>query len=99
MATVRMYWRRFLPAWVFPFIFLYGELAANEAGHPVVFFWAVAAPLFFWSFGRATLPWLRQEAHYWHIVFWAMVVPFLIWVFAVFSRIAVLAALRAANAA
>jgi len=96
-ATARDYWRAFAPAWVFPLVFLYGGLASERIGHASLFFWAIATPLFFWSFGRASAPWLRQEVSYWHGVFWSMVMPFLIWVLAVFSRLAVLGLLGNGN--
>ena len=44
------------PAWLFPFIFLYGGPAADRVGHADLFFWFGATPLFFWSFSRASAP-------------------------------------------
>jgi hypothetical protein len=86
--TVNSHWRAFAPAWIFPFVFLYGGVVAEKYGHPMAFFLLVAAPLFFWSFTRASAPWRKREAEYWPVAFWSMFVPFLLWVFAVFSRLA-----------
>ena len=85
-----MHWRSFAPAWLFPIAFLYGGQAADQFGHPLVFFWVIAAPLFFWSFAHATAPYRKKQIGYWHMVFWSMGVPFLIWILAVFSRLAML---------
>ena len=90
VAAAKAHWRSFLPAWIFPVFFLYGGLASESAGHPALFFWVVAAPLFFWSFFRATRVSIRLKIGYWCCVFWAMVVPFLVWTIAVFSRLVVL---------
>ena len=56
-------------------------------GHPQMFFVGIALPAFFWSFFRASRPWLNRTAPYTHTVFWAMVVPFIIWTVAVFTRL------------
>lgn len=87
LRTARVHWRSFAPAWGFPFVFLFGGLAAERIGHPLIFFFLVAVPLFFWSFSRATAPWLKQEIGYWHCIFWAVVVRFLLWVFAVAANL------------
>ena len=90
IEAVKTFWRNFAFAWVFPIVFLYGGLAADELGQPLLFFWLVATPLFFWSFFLASRPWLQQKIRYWHCVFWGMAVPFIIWMVAVFSRLAVI---------
>ena len=87
IAVGKAYWRSFLPAWLFPVFFLYGGLASESAGHPELFFWVIAAPLFFWSFFRATRASIQLKIGYWRCVFWAMVVPFLVWTVAVLSRL------------
>jgi len=89
-AAAKCFWRNFAPAWVFPVFFLYGGLAAEEIGHPFLFMSFCAIPLFFWSFFRASRPWLQQKIKYWHCAFWAIIFPFIIWAFAVFSRLALL---------
>ena len=81
-----MHWRSFAPAWLFPLSFLYGGLAADQLGHPLVFFWVVAAPLFFWSFACATVPWSKKQVSYWHTVFWSLGVPFFMWTLALAAR-------------
>jgi hypothetical protein len=88
-----------VPAWIFPFVFLYGGLAADKIGHPLLFFWLIAAPLFFWSFARASSPWRRKEVGYWSGVFWSMVVPFLLWALAILSRFAIMGLVGGAHAA
>jgi hypothetical protein len=87
MNTARVYWRSFAPAWIFPVFFLYGGLASESLGHPLLFFWGIAAPLFLWSFFRAVRV-VEHGVSFWHCVFWAMLVPFVIWAGAVFSRLA-----------
>ena len=94
LAAARVHWRSFAPAWLFPFVFLYGGLASEASGHEQSFFLLIAAPLFFWSFFRATRPLRQAELEYWPCVFWAIIVPFLVWGAAVFSRLLVLSALR-----
>jgi len=90
VAAAKAHWRSFLPAWIFPFIFLYGGLASDAIGHPQLFFSVIATPLFFWSFYRATHLSIRRKIGYWRCVFWGMVVPFMVWILAVFTRLAVL---------
>ncbi|QNA88012.1 hypothetical protein G4G28_05100 [Massilia sp. Dwa41.01b] len=90
IKTARIFWRDFAPAWGFPFVFLYGFLASDRLGYPFLFFWLVAAPLFFWSGNRASRPYFQKKARYWHVVFWGMLIPFIVWAFAVFSRLHVL---------
>jgi len=88
IGTAKIFWRDFVPAWAFPVIFLYGSLAFERLGPPFLYF-CLAAPLFFWSFNRASRPYSQKNARYWHVVFWGMVVPFIVWAFAVISRIIV----------
>ena len=90
VQAARMHWRSFAPAWVFPLVFLFGGLASEQLGHPILFFWVVAVPLFFWTFSRATAVWRKGQLGYWQTAFWAMFVPFLIWAVAVYSRLLVL---------
>lgn len=99
IASFKVFWRSFAPAWAFPIAFLFGGLTAEDIGHPQLFFWLVAMPLFFWSFFRATRPWMEQKIYYWLCMFWAMVVPFLIWSAAVFSRLAILKLMGGAHGA
>jgi hypothetical protein len=91
--AARSHWRSFLPAWVFPFVFFYGGSVSDSLGHPNLFFFAVAMPLFYWSSYRAAAPWLRKSIKYWHCFFWAMVVPFFLGIVAVTSRLALLSLL------
>ncbi len=74
--AARSHWRSFLPAWIFPFVFFYGGGVSDSLGHPNLFFFMIALPLFYWSFYRASRPWLQSRVKYWHCVFWAMLVPF-----------------------
>ena len=94
LGGARLHWRSFAPAWLFPILFLYGGLASDSVGRQSWVFWLVAAPLFYWSFFRATRPLRHGELGYWPCMFWAMVVPFLIWVAAVFFRLLLLDILR-----
>jgi hypothetical protein len=90
IGAARAHWRSFGPVWVFPLVFLFGGLASERLGHPTLFYWVVALPLFFWAFFRATAVWRKGLLSYWHTVFWAMLVPFLIWAVAVYARLFVL---------
>jgi hypothetical protein len=85
----KRFWRIFAPAWLFPVVFLYGGTASEELGHPLLFFFFVAIPLFFWSFFRASRPWLNQKIQFWHSAFWGLFLPLLIWTVVVLSRNAV----------
>jgi hypothetical protein len=93
-GSAKTYWRSFLPAWLFPFVFFYGGGVSDSLGYPNLFFAVVALPLFFWCFFRATRPWHRHQVRYWHCVFWAMVIPFLVGIVAVGSRLALLGLLH-----
>lgn len=84
-----MYWRSFAPAWLFPLVFLYGGVVSQRLGHPVLFFWFIAMPLFFFTSFRASRPWVERKIRYGHYVLLAIVLPFLIWIAAVFSHKAV----------
>ena len=90
LDAAKTFWRSFVPVWVFPVVFLFGGVASEQLGHPVVFFWLVALPLFFWSFSRAIRLWLEKKIKYSHIAFWAFAFPFMIWVVAVFTRLIVI---------
>lgn len=87
IKTARIFWRDFAPAWIFPLVFLCGFLVFDSLGHPFLFFWIVAAPLFYWSGNRASRPYFQKKAHYWHVAFWGVLVPFIVWAVAVFSRL------------
>lgn len=93
LDAARSHWRSFLPAWIFPFVFFYGGGLSDSMGHPDLFFFAIAAPLFYWSFYQASCPWLQKRVKYWHCVFWAMLVPFLLGIAAVASRLELLSLL------
>jgi hypothetical protein len=82
----KLFWRSFAPAWLFPVVFLYGGIASEELGDPLLFFFFVAIPLFFWSFLRASRPWLEQKIQFWHSAFWGLLLPFLIGMLALLSR-------------
>ncbi|WP_233840026.1 hypothetical protein [Dyella sp. 2HG41-7] len=88
LKTGRTYWRAFALAWIFPVVFLFGGLEADQLGYPTVFFFALL-PLFFWSLNRAGRPWMRREISYWHAIFWCLAVPFMVWALAVFVHLAV----------
>ena len=94
LASGRMHWRSFLPAWIFPVVFLLGGVVSEQLGHPHVFFWGIAAPLFFWSYFRAAQVPLSLP----HIAFWVVLVPFVIWAVAVYARLLVLYFVGSANA-
>ena len=98
-GTARLFWRSFLPAWLFPIFFLVGGLASDHVGHPELFFWLIAVPLFLWSFGRPALLWFRGKVTYWPLVFWLMLTPFIVWVLAVYARLFVLHLAGASSAA
>ena len=98
IAAAKMHWRVFLPAWIFPLVVLFGGVASEQLGHPALFFWVIAAPLFFWSFFRAMGVCRRGQLSYWYTVFWGMLVPFIIWVVVVYSRLFVLHLLGANHA-
>jgi len=85
--AAKAFWGNFLPAWIFPVFFLFGGLASETLGHPLLFFWLVALPLFFWSFLRWARLGLERKVRYWHAVFWGMVFPFIIGVTTAFSRL------------
>ena len=88
LSVVKLHWRAFAPAWVFPVFLLYGSVTAERTGHETLFFFCLAVPVFVWSFFRAVRPGLDEEAPVPYVVFWAMVVPFVIWGVAVFLRLA-----------
>lgn len=80
LEAMRKHWRSFLPAWLFPIVFFYGGKIADRVGYPSLFFFVVAIPLFFWSYGRASGTWTRREISYRHAVLMGLVAPFAIWV-------------------
>jgi hypothetical protein len=88
LATVRIHWRSFVPAWIFPAIFFYGGLIADHLGHSNLFF-IVELPLFFLSFSRASRLWIRRDVSYWHVIFLSVITPFVILAFAVFAHLAI----------
>jgi hypothetical protein len=95
-GTARQHWRSFAPAWVLPLVFLYGGLACENLGQPQLFFFLVAAPLFFWCFFRSTRPNRKSSIPYSHWVFWGVLVPFGVWSVAVLANLAVTGRLHVA---
>jgi hypothetical protein len=89
LEAARTHWRAFMPAWIFPAVFLFGGVASDRMGHPDIFFFAVL-PLFFWSFARASGPWRRAEIRYWHGIFWCVAAPFVVWILAIFAHLAMM---------
>jgi hypothetical protein len=87
LGVGRTHWRQFAPAWAFPVFVFYGSALAEQLNIGGVFYWVFVIPLFYWSFFRASKPWLSKSAPYLAVVFWAMVVPFLVWGATVFSNI------------
>ena len=87
LQSARLFWREFIGAWLFPLFFLLGGVAAERLGHPALFFWLVAMPLFFWAFARASRPWLRKQVKYWHAVVLGMLLPFAVFALAVYARL------------
>lgn len=82
----RIFWRSFAPAWLFPVVFLYGGIASEKLGYPLPFFFLVAIPLFFWSFFRASRPWIDQRIRFWHSAFLGVLLPFVVGTIAVVPR-------------
>ncbi|WP_148282971.1 hypothetical protein [Pseudogulbenkiania sp. NH8B] len=80
LAVAKVYWRHFAPAWMLPIVLLPVDALSARLGHPLLFFWLIVMPLFFWGIFRGARPWLEHKIKYWHCVFWIMVFPFLIWV-------------------
>jgi hypothetical protein len=91
LETARRFWREFVAAWLFPPFFLFGGVAAERLEHPGLFFWLLALPLFFWSFGRASRPWVRREVRYWHAVTLGMLVPFGVFALSAYARLVFMA--------
>jgi hypothetical protein len=87
LGAAKAHWRLFIPAWVFPVVLLFGGTLSERLGHPLLFFWLVAVPLFFWALSRASVPWRQGQLKYWPTVFWAMLVPFVIWAIAVYVHL------------
>ena len=82
LKAVREFWPYYAPAWAFPLVF-YILGASGYLTQPAFAF--LVLPIFFFAFGRASLPWLRKKVGYWPSVFWTMLVPFLLWGIAVFG--------------
>lgn len=80
LDAAKKHWRSFLPAWLFPIVFFYGGKIADRADHPGLFFFAIAIPLFFWSYGRASSVWTRREISYRHAVLMGLLAPLVVWV-------------------
>jgi len=98
-GTAQAHWRSFMPAWFFPFVFFYGGGISDSLGYPTLFFVLIALPLFFWTFFRATRPYVQDRARYWPCVFLGLVVPFFLGIVAVGSRLALLGLLSGSGKA
>jgi len=98
-GTAQAHWRSFMPAWFFPFVFFYGGGISDSLGYPTLFFVLIALPLFFWTFFRATRPYVQDRARYWPCVFLGLVVPFFLGIVAVGSRLALLGILSGSGKA
>jgi hypothetical protein len=94
LGAVRKQWQSFLPAWIFPIVFFYGGKVADGVGHPNLFLFVVAIPLFLWSYGRASAVWIRREISYRHAVLMGLVTPFVIWIVVVLIQSTVASLLR-----
>jgi hypothetical protein len=98
-GTAQAHWRSFMPAWFFPFVFFYGGGVSDSLGYPTLSFLLIALPLFFWTFFRATRPYVQNRARYWPCVFLGLVVPFFLGIVAVGSRLALLGLLSGSGKA
>ena len=79
IAAARVFWRSFAPVWAFPVVYLLISVVTNKIGHPLLGWWLLGMPLFFWCFFRAARPWLDRRIRYWHHAFWSALVPFILW--------------------
>jgi hypothetical protein len=84
-ATGRVFWRSFVAAWVWPLFFFFGAMFSGRLDHLGQYFWVVAAVLFFYSFGRPALLWVRRRVSYFSFVLWGMLAPFAVWGLTVFA--------------
>lgn len=67
-TTLTMFWRDFVPAWLFP-IWVVPLESWVGPGFDTSWAWRlVVAPVFFYSGVRAVSPYLREEAPRWHVV-------------------------------
>ena len=79
-AVGRLYWRKFLPAWLFPIAFFLGVFFPGWSKHPeayVFLFWLPIAGL---CLRAAGAPYRQRLVTWPQIMFWTVVVPVLIWV-------------------
>src|SRR4029079_10621998 len=84
IATAKVFWKSYAPLWAWGMVFQMAILIFDRIGHPFVSWWLVGMPLFFWSFARASRPWLQRRVRYWHQVFWGMLIPFVVFGLAMF---------------
>jgi hypothetical protein len=75
--TAKMFWRYFVVAWVFPVVLVYAGIGLAELEHPLIFF-MTALPLLFWSFFRASRPWMGQRVQFWYSATLGIVFPLLV---------------------
>jgi hypothetical protein len=86
LNSAKQNWHSFWPAWAFPVLLIFGSVVLEHSSRPLLIFIIIFIPLFFWSFFRATRPWMRQEIKYSHFAFWVILVPFSTWCILVFLK-------------
>jgi hypothetical protein len=80
IGAARVFWRSFAPLWAFPVVSLLISIVTTKIGHPLLGWWLLGMPLFFWCFFRAARPWLDRHIRFWHQAFWVLLVPFALWI-------------------
>jgi hypothetical protein len=79
-AAGRRYWKTFLAMWAAPVVWVSAFVAADRIGHPLLGWWVVGCPFFFWSFVRPARLWLTQRIRYWHWFILGIVIPVIVFI-------------------
>jgi len=77
--SAKFYWKNFIFVWLWPLIFLF-FLAFDGFGHPILIFWAIGMPYYYWSLRKAAIPFGKKAYRNKFYLVWAGLFPLLFWI-------------------
>lgn len=77
--VAKLHWKNFIFVWLWPPIFL-AFLAFEGFGYPILIFWTIWMPYYYWSLHIAAKPFGEKSYRNKYYFVWAILVPLLLWI-------------------
>jgi len=84
-VVLRTHWKRFIFAWIWPFVLLVVGLFMGRSEHPRVIFFVIFFPVFLACNYVASKPLRDRQITIGQGIWWIGVMPILIWVVVIFG--------------